>query len=104
MPVFFKDLEGLTRVFGRVCAGISGLKLPLWADSSFLKFTYVLACFKKQLTCNPGFSAGLGLLGAGFCFFFRHFSSFKCRLFIFEVPVLPLSAGFAFLQKEGLSM
>ena len=32
----FQDLEGLTEVFGRVSAGISGPKLPLWADFSFL--------------------------------------------------------------------
>ena len=31
-----QDLEGLTEVFGRMSAGISGQKLPLWADFSFL--------------------------------------------------------------------
>ena len=35
---FFQDLEGLTEVFGRMSAGISAPKLPLWADFSFLKF------------------------------------------------------------------
>ena len=34
--LFFQDLEGLTEVFGRMCAGISGPKLPLWAEFSFL--------------------------------------------------------------------
>ena len=34
---FFQDLEGLTEVFGPMSAGISGPKLPLWADFSFLK-------------------------------------------------------------------
>ena len=34
--LFFEDLEGLTEVFGRMCAGISGQKLPLWADFLFL--------------------------------------------------------------------
>ena len=29
---FFQDLEGLTQVFGRMSAGISAPKLPLWAD------------------------------------------------------------------------
>ena len=31
----FQDLEGLTEVFGRMSAGISGQKLPLWAELSF---------------------------------------------------------------------
>ena len=35
--LFFQDLEGLTEVFGRMSAGISGQKLPLWAEFSFLK-------------------------------------------------------------------
>ena len=34
--LFFQDLEGLTEVFGRMSAGISGPKLPLWAEVSFL--------------------------------------------------------------------
>ena len=34
---FFQDLEGLTEVFGRTSAGISGQKLPLWAAFSLLK-------------------------------------------------------------------
>ena len=34
--LFFQDLEGLTEVFGRMSAGTSGRKLPLWADFSFL--------------------------------------------------------------------
>ena len=33
---FFQDLEGLTEVFGRMSAGISGQKLPLWTEFSFL--------------------------------------------------------------------
>ena len=37
--LFFQDLEGLTEVFGRMSAGISGLKLPLWAEFSFLIFS-----------------------------------------------------------------
>ena len=35
--LFFQDLEGLTEVFGRMSAGISGQKLPLRAEFSFLK-------------------------------------------------------------------
>ena len=35
--LFSQDLEGLTEVFGRMSAGISGQKLPLWAEFSFLK-------------------------------------------------------------------
>ena len=35
--LFFQDLEGLNEVFGRMSAGTSGRKLPLWADFSFLK-------------------------------------------------------------------
>ena len=34
--LFFQDLEGLTDVFGRMSAGISGQKLPLWAEFPFL--------------------------------------------------------------------
>ena len=30
--LFFQDLEGLTEVFGRMSAGISGPKLPVWTD------------------------------------------------------------------------
>ena len=33
---FFQDLEGLTEVFGGMSAGMSGRKLPLWAEFSFL--------------------------------------------------------------------
>ena len=36
--LFFQDLEGLTEVFGPMSAGISGPKLPLWADFSFGTF------------------------------------------------------------------
>ena len=35
---FFQDLEGLTEVFGRMSAGISGQKLPLWAEFSLLRY------------------------------------------------------------------
>ena len=30
--LFFQNLEALTEVFGRMCAGTSGRRLPLWAD------------------------------------------------------------------------
>ena len=33
---FFQHLEGLTEVFGRMSAGISGHKLPLWAEFPLL--------------------------------------------------------------------
>ena len=36
----FQDLEGLTKVFRRMSAGMSGQKLPLWADFSFLSFVH----------------------------------------------------------------
>ena len=36
--IFFQDLEGLTEVFGRMSAGISAPKLPLWAGFSFLNY------------------------------------------------------------------
>ena len=36
--LFFQDFEGLTEVFGRMSAGISGQKLPVWAEFSFLIF------------------------------------------------------------------
>ena len=32
----FQDLEGLTEVFGGMSTGMSGRKLPLWAEFSFL--------------------------------------------------------------------
>ena len=35
--LIFQDLERLTEVFGGMSAGISGRKLPLWADFLFLK-------------------------------------------------------------------
>ena len=45
MPVpeclFFEDLEGLTKVFDWMSAGISGPRLPLWADSGR---TYFVEC------------------------------------------------------------
>ena len=34
--LFFQDLEALTEVFGRMSAGISAPKLPLWAEFLFL--------------------------------------------------------------------
>ena len=34
----FQDLDGLTEVFGRMSAGTSGPKRPLWADFSFQKY------------------------------------------------------------------
>ena len=40
--LFSQDLEGLTEVFGRMSAGISGQKLPLWAEFSFLNFAFPL--------------------------------------------------------------
>ena len=38
---FFQDLEGLTEVFGRMSAGISGQILPLCAEFSFLNISAV---------------------------------------------------------------
>ena len=35
---FLQDLEGLTEVLGGTSAGMSGPKLPLWAEFSFLNF------------------------------------------------------------------
>ena len=35
---FFQHLEGLTEVFGGMSAGMSGPKLPLWAEFLFLKY------------------------------------------------------------------
>ena len=49
--LFFQDLEGLTEVFGRMSTGISGQKLPLWAEFSFLT---PRACEK----CSRGFRSG----------------------------------------------
>ena len=36
--LFFQGLEGLTEVFGRMSARMSGPRLPLWADFSFVEF------------------------------------------------------------------
>ena len=41
--------------------------------------------FQKQLTCNPDLVQVVGCRVA----VFLHFSSFKSRLFIFQVPVCP---------------
>ena len=49
--LFFQDLEGLTEVFGRMSAGISGQKLPLWAESSFLTCS---ADARVSLRCSRG--------------------------------------------------
>ena len=43
--LFFQDLEGLTEVFGRMSAGISGQKLPLWAEISFLTSNCTLSSY-----------------------------------------------------------
>ena len=44
MPVpeclFFQDFEGLTEVFGRMSAGISGPKLPLFIENKFMFFGF----------------------------------------------------------------
>ena len=37
MLVFSRIWRGLTEVFGGMSAGMSGRKLPLWAEYSFLK-------------------------------------------------------------------
>ena len=47
MLVFFQDLEGLTEVFGGTSAGMSGPKLSLWAEFSFL--SKVCICDRKKL-------------------------------------------------------
>ena len=45
----FQDLEGLTEVFGRMSAGISGQKLPLWAEFSFLIIgLFLMGCFPRD--------------------------------------------------------
>ena len=46
--LFFEVLEGLTEVFGRMSAGTSGQKLPLWADFSFLIVRTKLALRVKR--------------------------------------------------------
>ena len=42
--LFFQDLEALTEVFGGMSAGMSGRKLPLWAEFSFLTFPKFQNC------------------------------------------------------------
>ena len=50
--LFFWDLEGLTEVFGRMSAGISGPKLPLFAAFSILNFfTETTSEFLTSLEC-----------------------------------------------------
>ena len=49
----FQDLEGLTEVFGRMSAGISGPKLPLWAEFSFLISAYCgLTCLSEDCSMS----------------------------------------------------
>ena len=45
---FFQDLEVLTEVFGRMSAGISGQKLPLWAEFSFLRTLKTQTSLNKE--------------------------------------------------------
>ena len=40
----FQDLEGLTEVFGGMSAGMSGPKLPLWAEFTFLRTESAAIC------------------------------------------------------------
>ena len=44
--LFFQDLEGLTEVFGGMSAGMSGRKLPLWAE-------FFVPDFKHKLLEQP---------------------------------------------------
>ena len=46
--LFFQHLEGLTEVFGQMSAGISGQKLPLWAEFPFLKILGVCKGLYKR--------------------------------------------------------
>ena len=48
--LFFQDLEGLTEVFGGMSARMSGRKLPLWAEFSFLTFGKSLVFGNKPNT------------------------------------------------------
>ena len=53
--LFFPHLEGLTEVFGRMSAGTSGRKLPLWADFSFLNVclsVLALVIFKSPIRAD----------------------------------------------------
>ena len=50
--LFFQDLKGLTEVFAQMSAGVSGPKLPLWADISVPEFTGDRSCNLNA----PGFS------------------------------------------------
>ena len=58
--LFFQGLEGLTEAFGRMSAGISGQKLPLWAEFSFLTLSHFRQIF--LLLTNSTFEV------AGLCF------------------------------------
>ena len=57
---FSQDLKGLTEVFGRMSAGVSGRKLPLGADFSFLSFRRQFDedqhCATSDLSTIPAFS------------------------------------------------
>ena len=50
--LFFQDLEGLTEVFGHMSTGISGPKLPLWAD-----------CVPDEIRIGVGGSLEYGIAG-----------------------------------------
>ena len=54
---FFQDLEGLTEVFGGMSAGMSGPKLPLWAEFLFLTIVAItswgmLRCPRARKPCE----------------------------------------------------
>ena len=51
--LFFQDLEGLTEGFGGMSAGMSGRKLPLWAEFSFL-INGPFPTFRKKFQKNSG--------------------------------------------------
>ena len=51
--LFFQDLEVLTEVFGRMSAGMSGPKLPLWAEFLFLIFPWKKKTGQKIHQKNP---------------------------------------------------
>ena len=54
--LFSQDFEGLTEVFGRMSAGISGQKLSLWAEFSFLKLVVDIS-IKRLVSRRPSSSS-----------------------------------------------
>ena len=68
--------------------------------------TYFLPCFQKSAHLQPGFSAGLGLFGAGLPLVYHFhllsagFASFKCRFCLFKCRFGLFKCRFGLLGRK----